>query len=38
MCTSIKPIRFILGFPAGGGSDILVQVIGRKLSDICCHN
>lgn len=28
-----KPIRFILGFPAGGGSDILARVIGQKLSD-----
>jgi tripartite-type tricarboxylate transporter receptor subunit TctC len=28
-----KPIRFILGFPPGGGSDILARVIGQKLSD-----
>ncbi len=28
-----KPIRFILGFPAGGGSDILARVIGQKLAD-----
>lgn len=28
-----KPIRFVLGFPAGGGSDILARVIGQKLAD-----
>jgi tripartite-type tricarboxylate transporter receptor subunit TctC len=28
-----KPIRFIVGFPAGGGSDILARVIGQKLHE-----
>ena len=28
-----KPIRFIVGFPAGGGSDILARIIGQKLHD-----
>src|SRR3990172_1014376 len=28
-----KPVRFVLGFPAGGGSDILARVIGQKLAD-----
>ena len=30
---SSKPIRFIVGFPPGGGNDTLARVIGQKLSD-----
>lgn len=29
----IKPIRFIVPFPAGGGADIFARVTGRKLSE-----
>ena len=28
-----RPIRFIVGFPAGGGSDILARMIGQKLHE-----
>lgn len=28
-----KPIRFVLGFSAGGSSDILARLIGQKLSE-----
>ncbi|MGZ5150135.1 MAG: tripartite tricarboxylate transporter substrate binding protein [Burkholderiales bacterium] len=28
-----KPIRFIVGFPPGGGNDTLARVIGQKLSE-----
>jgi tripartite-type tricarboxylate transporter receptor subunit TctC len=29
----IKPIRFIVPFPAGGGADIFARTIGRKLGE-----
>ena len=29
----MKPIRLLDGFPAGGGTDYLARVIGRKLAD-----
>jgi tripartite-type tricarboxylate transporter receptor subunit TctC len=29
-----KPIRFIVGFGAGGGTDLLARIVGAKLSDI----
>jgi tripartite-type tricarboxylate transporter receptor subunit TctC len=29
-----KPIHFILGFAAGGGTDLLARIIGPKLSEI----
>ena len=29
-----KPIRLILGFAAGGGTDLLARIVGPKLSDI----
>src|ERR1700687_6094176 len=28
-----KPIRFIVGFPPGGGNDTLARMIGQKLSE-----
>ncbi|MBZ0133891.1 MAG: tripartite tricarboxylate transporter substrate binding protein [Rhodocyclaceae bacterium] len=28
-----KPIKFVVGFPPGGGNDILARVIGQKLSE-----
>jgi tripartite-type tricarboxylate transporter receptor subunit TctC len=28
-----RPIRFVLGFPAGGASDILARAIGQKLTE-----
>ena len=29
----IKPVNLIVGFPPGGGADIVARVIGQKLSD-----
>ncbi|MEA3026338.1 MAG: hypothetical protein QOF91_1623, partial [Alphaproteobacteria bacterium] len=29
-----KPIHFILGFAAGGGTDLLARIVGPKLSEI----
>ena len=29
-----KPVRLVLGFAAGGGTDLLTRIIGPKLSDI----
>jgi tripartite-type tricarboxylate transporter receptor subunit TctC len=29
-----KPIRFIVGFGAGGGTDLLARIVGAKLSDM----
>ena len=29
-----RPVRFILGFAAGGGTDLLARIIGPKLADI----
>src|SRR6476646_9931433 len=29
-----KPIHFVLGFAAGGGTDLLARIVGPKLSDI----
>jgi tripartite-type tricarboxylate transporter receptor subunit TctC len=28
-----KPVRMIVGFPPGGGTDILARIVGQKLSD-----
>jgi tripartite-type tricarboxylate transporter receptor subunit TctC len=28
-----KPIRLLLGFPAGGGSDIVARLVAKSLSD-----
>src|SRR2546421_8228905 len=28
-----KPIRFIVGFAAGGGNDLFARLVGQKLSD-----
>ena len=28
-----RPIRFVLGFPAGGASDIVVRAVGQKLTE-----
>ncbi|MBI3517031.1 MAG: tripartite tricarboxylate transporter substrate binding protein [Proteobacteria bacterium] len=28
-----KPIRIVIGFPAGGGNDLIVRVVGQKLSE-----
>jgi len=28
-----KPVRFLVGYAAGGGADVLTRTIGRKLSD-----
>ena len=29
-----KPIHFVLGFAAGGGTDLLARIVGPKLADI----
>src|SRR5437016_4890381 len=29
-----RPIRFLVGFAAGGSSDIVARVIGQKMSEI----
>src|SRR5437868_14489153 len=29
-----KPIHFVLGFAAGGGTDLLARIVGLKLADI----
>ncbi len=29
-----RPVRLLVGFSPGGGTDIAVRIIGRKLSDI----
>jgi tripartite-type tricarboxylate transporter receptor subunit TctC len=28
-----KPIRFVVGFPPGGGNDLLARMVGQKLAD-----
>src|SRR3979490_724876 len=28
-----RPVRFIVGFPAGGATDILARIIGQRLSE-----
>ena len=28
-----RPVRFIVGFPAGGATDILARLIGQRLSE-----
>lgn len=28
-----RPVRFLVGFPPGGGTDLLARVLGRKLAD-----
>ena len=32
-----KPVRMVVGFPAGGGTDIMSRVIGKKLADTWPH-
>ena len=32
-----KPVRIIVAFPAGGGTDITARVIGPKLAEIWGH-
>ena len=29
-----RPVRFILGFAAGGGTDLLARIVGPKVADI----
>ena len=29
-----KPIHFVLGFAAGGGTDLLARIVGPKLAEI----
>jgi tripartite-type tricarboxylate transporter receptor subunit TctC len=29
----VKPIRMLVGFPAGGGADIVARILGPRLSD-----
>jgi tripartite-type tricarboxylate transporter receptor subunit TctC len=33
-----KPIRLLLGFPAGGGSDIVARLIAKPLGDRLGHS
>src|ERR1700735_4218224 len=28
-----RPVRFVVGFPAGGGNDIIARLMGRSLSE-----
>ena len=28
-----KPIRFLVGFPPGGGNDTMARLFGQKMSD-----
>src|SRR6201999_4466854 len=30
---STRPVRFIVGYPAGGSTDILARLVGQKLSE-----
>ena len=30
----IKPIRYVVGYPPGGGTDILTRLVGQKLTEI----
>jgi tripartite-type tricarboxylate transporter receptor subunit TctC len=29
----VKPVRIVVGFPAGGGTDIVARILGQKLAD-----
>lgn len=28
-----RPVRFVVGFPAGGGTDLLARIVGQRLSE-----
>ena len=28
-----KPVRIVVGYPAGGGNDVIVRIVAQKLSD-----
>src|SRR5688572_20224280 len=29
----VKPVRYVVGYPPGGGTDILARLIGQKLTE-----
>src|SRR3982751_2418177 len=29
----VKPIRFVVGFPPGGGNDMIARMVGQKLNE-----
>ncbi len=34
----VKPVRFVLGFAAGGAADLLCRYWGQKLTAVACRN